>query len=153
MPPLFRFNLLLELSRPSNHIDTSTIDEEGDTVYLTPCNRTPPDSNNHNAAKISVRQHPRYSLRIATLIALSLGIVLNTVMLNSYGRQDDTVQILTGTAEWVVSHPLIALSSALLPILSHGLRSPPRNIFRLDIRVSSLLVAHISTNKILPHHS
>jgi len=71
MSPFFRFSFLLELPRPADHPD------KGDCGIAL---EEPQDQTQRKIVKKGIREHPRFSLRIAALIALTLGIVLNTVI-------------------------------------------------------------------------
>lgn len=94
MSPIFLLSFLLELARP--HDDPDTVDCG---IAL----EEPQDQNHPKTSKKSIRQHPRFSLRIAVLIALSIGVILNAVIYSTYGRQYYTVRQLTGVAEVIVS--------------------------------------------------
>lgn len=94
MSPIFRLSFRVELARPSD--DPDTVDSD---IAL----EQPQDQNPRMTLNKSIRQHPRFSLRITALIALSLGIILNAVIYSTYGRRYYTVRQLTGAAELIVS--------------------------------------------------
>lgn len=101
MSPIFRASFLLELARPPG---------DPDTVDCGIALEEPQDPNHRKTSKKSIRQHPRFSLRITVLIALSLGVILNAVIYSTYGRRYYTVRQLTGVAEVIVS-PLLPCAS------------------------------------------
>lgn len=110
MSPIFRLSFRVELARPSD--DPETIDGG------IPLEQSQ-DQNARRTLKQSIRQHPRFSLRITALIALSLGIILNAVIYSIYGRRYYTVRQLTGVAEVVVSPYLLFFRSSIIHDLSH----------------------------------